>query len=164
MRAHLAEYGFIAAKGISRLRDLLPLLDDGAGALPELARQTLLLMAQLIEALTIQIRKIETELLRWHRSNAASQRLETTPGIGFITATALAATVNDARFPVRTTIRRLARLGAAPELQRRQGAAGRDLQDGRPLSAAPAGHRRDRGCPLYPAQDNQHKPLSKPAT
>jgi transposase len=97
MRAHLAEYGFIAAKGISRLRDLLPLLDDGAGALPELARQTLLLIAQLIEALTIQIRKIETELLRWHRSNAASQRLETIPGIGFITATALAATVQDAR-------------------------------------------------------------------
>jgi transposase len=97
MRAHLAEYGFIAAKGISRLRDLLPLLEDGAGMLPELARQTLLLIAQLIEALTIQIRKIETELLRWHRGNASSQRLETIPGIGFITATALAATVHDAR-------------------------------------------------------------------
>src|ERR1700688_2295722 len=27
MRAHLAEYGFIAAKGISRLRDLLPVLE-----------------------------------------------------------------------------------------------------------------------------------------
>jgi transposase len=35
--------------------------------------------------------------LRWHRTNAASQRLETIPGIGFITATALAATVRDAR-------------------------------------------------------------------
>jgi len=79
MRAHLAEYGFIAAKGISRLRDLLPLLEDGAGMLPELARQTLLLIAQLIEALTIQNRKIETELLRWHRGNASSQRLETIP-------------------------------------------------------------------------------------
>jgi hypothetical protein len=33
--------------------------------LPELARQTLLLIAQLIEALTLQIRKIETELLAW---------------------------------------------------------------------------------------------------
>src|SRR5947208_8900072 len=63
MRAHLAEYGFVAAKGISRLRDLLPLLDDGASALPELARQTLLL----IEGLSVQIRKIEAEPLRWHR-------------------------------------------------------------------------------------------------
>jgi transposase len=96
LRAHLAEYGVVAAKGISRLRDLLPVLDAGAG-LPELARQTLLLIAQLIEALTIQIRRIETELLAWHRSNPASQRLETIPGVGFITATALAATVLNAR-------------------------------------------------------------------
>jgi transposase len=56
-----------------------------------------LLIAQLIEALTIQIRKIDTELLRWHRTNAASRRLETIPGVGFITATAMAATVRDAR-------------------------------------------------------------------
>jgi hypothetical protein len=82
MRAHLAEYGVVAAKGISRLRDLLPVLDASAGILPELARQTLLLIAQLIEALTLQIRKIETELLAWHRSNSASQRLETIPGVG----------------------------------------------------------------------------------
>ena len=97
MRAHLAEYGVVAAKGISRLRDLLPVLDPGTGILTELARQTLLLIAQLIEALTIQIRKIETELLAWHRSNPASQRLETIPGVGVTTATALAATVLDAR-------------------------------------------------------------------
>jgi transposase len=97
LRAHLAEYGIVAAKGISRLRDLLAVLDAGATNLPELARQTLLLIAQLIEALTMQIRKIETELLAWHRTSPVSQRLETIPGIGFITATALAATVLDAR-------------------------------------------------------------------
>lgn len=97
LRAHLAEYGIVAAKGLWRLRDLLPVLDAGTGNLPELARQTLLLIAQLIEALTIQIRKIETELLAWHRTNPASQRLETIPGVGFITATALAATVLDPR-------------------------------------------------------------------
>ena len=96
LRGHLAEYGIVAAKGRSRLRDLLPVLGT-EGILPELARQTLLLVAQLIEALTIQIRNIDTELLRWHRTNPASQRLETIPGVGFITATALAATVRDAR-------------------------------------------------------------------
>ena len=97
MRAHLAEYGIVAARGISRLRDLLPALDAGARIVPELARQTLLLIAQLIETLTLQIRKIDTELLRWHRSSPESQRLETIPGVGFITATAMAATVRDAR-------------------------------------------------------------------
>lgn len=39
----------------------------------------------------------ERDLMAWHRATAASQRLETIPGIGFITATALAATVGDAR-------------------------------------------------------------------
>lgn len=97
MRAHLAEYGIVAAKGLSRLRDLLKVLEAGSDKVPELARQTLLLIAQLIEALTIQIRKIDAELLHWHRANPASQRLETIPGIGFITATALAATVLDAK-------------------------------------------------------------------
>jgi transposase len=96
LRAHPAEYGIVAAKGRSRLRDLLPVL-GAEGILPELARPTLLLVAQLIEALTMQIRNIDTELLRWHRTKPASQRLETIPGVGFITATALAATVRDER-------------------------------------------------------------------
>ena len=42
-----------------------------------------------------EVRKIEHQLLAWHRQNAASQRLETIPGIGLITATALAASVPD---------------------------------------------------------------------
>ncbi len=97
MRAHLAEYGVIAPRGLAHVKDLLTVLEAGAPMLPELARQTLLLIAQMIDALSQQIRKIEIELLTWHRKSAASQRLETIPGIGFITATALAATVGDAR-------------------------------------------------------------------
>lgn len=97
MRAHLAEYGIVAAKGRAHVRDLLAILESGAAELPDLARQTLRLIAQMIEALSLQIRKIEIELLTWHRRSAASQRLETIPGIGFITASALAATVGDAR-------------------------------------------------------------------
>jgi transposase len=65
--------------------------------LPDLARQTLIVIAQMIGALSLQVRKIEVELLAWHRASAVSQRLESIPGIGFITATALAATVSDAR-------------------------------------------------------------------
>ena len=41
------------------------------------------------------IRGIEKRLLIWHRQNTSSQRLETIPGIGLITATALAASVPD---------------------------------------------------------------------
>jgi transposase len=97
LRAHLAEYGIIAPKGRPHVQQLVDLLDRGAEGLPELARQTLLLIADLISGLSQQIRKIEIELMKWHRTNAVCQRLETIPGIGFITATALAATVSDAR-------------------------------------------------------------------
>jgi transposase len=97
LRAHLAEYGVVAPKGITHVRDLLTVLKAGAPMLPDLARQTLLVIAQMIGALSLQIRKIEVELLAWHRTSAVSRRLESIPGIGFITATALAATVGDAR-------------------------------------------------------------------
>lgn len=97
MRAHLAEYGVVAPKGIAHVRDLFTVLETGTPMLPDLARQTLLLIAQMIGTLSQQIRKIEIELLAWHRTSAVSQRLETIPGVGFITATALAATVGDAR-------------------------------------------------------------------
>jgi transposase len=45
--------------------------------------------------LQTQVRAIDGELLAWHRTSAASKRLETIPGVGFITATAIAATVTD---------------------------------------------------------------------
>ncbi|MCP4317694.1 MAG: IS110 family transposase [Hyphomicrobiales bacterium] len=96
LRAHLAEYGIVAPKGRAHVRDLVAVLDSGGGPLPDLARQTLLLIARLIEGLTEQIRKIEIELMAWHRASPACRRLETIPGIGFITATALVATVGDA--------------------------------------------------------------------
>lgn len=97
MRAHLAEYGVIASKGRNHVRELVESLTDGTAPIPELARQTLLLIASMIEGLSRQIRAIEVELMAWHRTTAACRRLETIPGIGFITATALAATVGDAR-------------------------------------------------------------------
>jgi len=97
MRAHLAEYGIVVAKGRSHTRDLVGILDRGEGMLPDLARQTLLLIAHMIAGLSEQIRKIEIQLMAWHRASPACQRLETIPGVGFITATALVASVGDAR-------------------------------------------------------------------
>jgi transposase len=96
LRAHLAEYGIVAPKGRTHVRQLVDILNTGEAAIPELARQTLLLIAGMITGLSQQIRQIEIELMAWHRANAACQRLETIPGIGFITATALVATVGDA--------------------------------------------------------------------
>ena len=42
-----------------------------------------------------EIHALERQLMAWHRTDATSQRLETIPGVGLITATALAASVPD---------------------------------------------------------------------
>ena len=63
--------------------------------LPEIARLTLTMLADQLDALAEQVHALERRLLAWHRQDQASQRLATIPGVGIITATALSATVCD---------------------------------------------------------------------
>src|ERR1700732_1318479 len=95
-RAHLAEFGIVVAQGIRHVRALIEkVFGEDTVDLPALARTALRpLVAQLME-LRLQIKTIEKELLAWHRTSQESLRLETIPGVGFITATAIAATVTD---------------------------------------------------------------------
>lgn len=95
IRGHLAEHGVITAKGRAHLDELVKALRAGAVHLPELMQRGLLMLVTTMESLNAQIAKIERELMAWHRANAASRRLGTIPGVGFITATAIAATVTD---------------------------------------------------------------------
>ena len=97
IRAHLAEFGTIAAQGPRKVLDLVQRLRDPGDGLevPALARSALLSLASQLESLAEEISKIERQLMAWHRQNQASQRLETIPGVGIITPTALAASVPD---------------------------------------------------------------------
>ncbi len=54
-----------------------------------------MLMAEQLHALVMQIQALNRRLLVWHRQNEDSQRLATIPGVGVISATALAASVTD---------------------------------------------------------------------
>jgi len=96
IRAHIAEFGVITGQGSSKVVDLIARLrsDDDLG-LPPLAGVAIEGLAVQLDCLTEQIQGIERQLLLWHRQNPASQRLETIPGVGIITATALAASVPD---------------------------------------------------------------------
>jgi len=47
--------------------------------------------------LDTQVDEIETRIKAWHRASSVSKRLEKVPGIGPLTATALAATIGDAK-------------------------------------------------------------------
>ena len=96
IRAHLAEFGVIAAQGPAKVFELVTRLRDGDDLdVPELARSALIALAAQLDGVASQVRGIERQLMAWHRENAASQRLETIPGVGLITATALAASVPD---------------------------------------------------------------------
>jgi len=96
IRAHFAEFGVVAAQGPRRVADFVSRLrDDDTLGLPTTARSALLALAGQLESLAAEVRNIERQLMAWHRQNAASQRLETIPGVGIITATALAASVPD---------------------------------------------------------------------
>ena len=96
IRAHFAEFGIIAAQGPRKVVELiLRLREDNASYLPETARSALQALAVQLDSLGQEVRTIERQLMAWHRQNQASQRLETIPGVGLITATALAASVPD---------------------------------------------------------------------
>lgn len=96
IRAQLAEFGIVVAQGPRRVCELVRRLSDPDDlGLPAIARSALLALGVQLDNLAEQIRVIERQLMVWHRQNQASQRLETIPGVGIITATALAASVPD---------------------------------------------------------------------
>ena len=97
LRGHLAELGIIAAQGLRKLPTLIEvLLDETDTRIPAVARQVLSELVAQMRDLQTRIKALECRLLAWHRRSEVSRRLETIPGIGVVTATAIAATVTDA--------------------------------------------------------------------
>jgi transposase len=96
LRAHLAELGIVAAQGDKGVKELLSIVAEEKDArLPIDARASVILLAAQLQALQTLIGSIEKRIKTQHRSNEASKRLETIPGIGVIGASAIAATVAD---------------------------------------------------------------------
>lgn len=96
LRAHLAEFGIIAAQGLSHVGKLLAIVaDEEDDRVPALARAALSTLAGQWRELQVRIKDIEDKIVAWHRADAASRRLATIPGVGPITASAMAATVSD---------------------------------------------------------------------
>ena len=95
LRAHMAEFGIIVAQGIQRLPELVALLEDEKTSIPQIAREVLAAMVVQINNLTTSIRRMDKCIVAWCRANAAARRLATIPGVGPITASALAATITD---------------------------------------------------------------------
>jgi transposase len=94
----LLEFGICLPTGNSAaIRQLPYLLEDAENELPMMTRHMLAELKEEYDALVKRITRLEVQLKTWHRQCALSQRLETIPGVGLLTATALSATVGDGR-------------------------------------------------------------------
>jgi transposase len=71
------------------------MLKDQTTGIPQIARDALAALVVQISNLTTSINQMEKRIVAWCRSNSAARRLATIPGVGPITASALAATVTD---------------------------------------------------------------------
>jgi transposase len=96
LRGHAAEFGIIAAKGISNVEALLKKIAETDS--PVAAKTTLAQLGQAIDTLDAQLAEIEKRLNARHKSNELSQRLATMPGIGPIIALALSLGVDFSQF------------------------------------------------------------------
>jgi len=98
IRGLLAEYGIALPQGISHVANRLPeIIEDAENELPGLFRGLLQRLVAHLRELNHQVQDLEEQIDAWHRANEASQKLAKIPGIGPLTASALSASIGDAK-------------------------------------------------------------------
>lgn len=98
IRGLLTEFGLIIPQGISHLYQRVPLLlDEAKDELPGAFRHLIQRLLDHLKELDRQVNEMELQIQAWHRSNTLSRKLEKIPGIGPLTASALVASIGDAK-------------------------------------------------------------------
>ena len=93
IRAHLGEFGLVAPKGVHNVERLLAMAEDTA--LPEHARQPMQLLAEQFRDTHKRINTVTADIKATAIEDPVARRLQTIPGIGPITSSAIAASVPD---------------------------------------------------------------------
>jgi transposase len=96
LRGLLAEFGVVAPQGTRGLRSLIEGLPD-TSAVPPLMVEVLVRLARQWEAFDADIAALDRRIVTAVRDNEAARRLMEIPGVGPISASAILATVGDAR-------------------------------------------------------------------
>lgn len=97
-RGLLAEYGIVVCQGVRALRARLPeILEDAENGLPALARETFAELHERLLALEQRVQAYDRRIAALARDSESARRLMQLEGVGPLTATALVATVGDAR-------------------------------------------------------------------
>jgi transposase len=96
LRAHLAEFGIALPLGNTGLMQAITMIKDSTRTdLPAFAALVLQSLASQIENLKEEILRLDRQMREWHAANCDSRRLATIPGIGIVTATAIAGAIGD---------------------------------------------------------------------
>lgn len=98
IRGLLAEYGVIVPQGSTQVRKLLPaILEDADNDLTVLTRQMFAELYERLVALDERIAHYDRQIQQLHRASPQSCRLEQVRGVGPLIATALLASIGDAK-------------------------------------------------------------------
>lgn len=98
IRGLLAEFGLVIPAGLARLRRQLPqILEDAENGLPPLARQIMAALFEQFHFFDNRVGYFDQQILDLSRHNESAQRLMAIEGVGPVTATAMVASVGNAR-------------------------------------------------------------------
>ncbi|HUA24849.1 MAG TPA: IS110 family transposase, partial [Steroidobacteraceae bacterium] len=98
IRGLLAEYGLIIPQGLHHIARRVPeILEDASNELPDTFRALLSRLLGQLREVDRQAKELGVQIIAWHRSNELACKLAAVPGIGPLTASALVATVGDAK-------------------------------------------------------------------
>lgn len=98
IRGLLSEFGIVIPQGIKSIAKRMPdILEDGENGLPGTMRKLLERLNDNLKEMDRQVSELESQIKLWHANNEASRKLEAIPGIGPITASAIVATIGNAR-------------------------------------------------------------------
>lgn len=98
IRGLLAEFGLVVPQGIGNITARVPeLIEDAHNELPGAFRLLIQRLLEHLKVLDAQVDELRGQIQAWHRSNELSLKLAQVPGIGPITASALIASISDAK-------------------------------------------------------------------
>jgi len=97
LRGLLSEFGIVIPNGIHYLNGLPEVLEKAGSGVSSTSRELFNRLYSHFRQLDRQVGELDLQIRAWHRESAASKRLEAIPGIGPITASAMVASIGDAK-------------------------------------------------------------------
>ncbi|WP_206955970.1 IS110 family transposase [Trinickia acidisoli] len=98
IRGLLSEFGIVVPQGVAHLARRVPeLIEDATNELTGSFRLLIQRLLDHLKDLDRQVRELEQQIQAWHRSDDTSCKLARVPGIGPLTASALVASIGDAK-------------------------------------------------------------------